>query len=109
MRFGFSTLGTPRWTLGQACRQARRLGYDGIELRLLDGRLIEPATVPEPARARIRATLAGSGVAVSALASSVRLACPDPDATAGELLAALALAADLSIPVVRVLDRKSVV
>ncbi|MGH3678993.1 MAG: hypothetical protein ACRDT2_01510, partial [Natronosporangium sp.] len=72
MRFGFSTLGTPRWTLGQACRQARRLGYDGIELRLLDGRLIEPATVPEPARARIRATLAGSGMAVSALASSVR-------------------------------------
>lgn len=102
MRLGFSTLGTPGWTLEQTCRQARRLGYDGIELRLLDGELVTPAAVPEAVRARVRETLATSGMAVSALASSVQLAGPDTDATATDLRAGLALAADWSIPVVRV-------
>lgn len=101
MRLGFSTLSCPQWTLVHACSQARALGYDGIELRLIDGQLVTPEPTAQE-RERVRATLADSGQAVSAFASSIRLAAPDSDATERELRATLALASDWSIPRVRV-------
>src|SRR2546421_662326 len=42
LKFAFSTLGCPGWTIEQAIEAAKDLGYDGIELRLLDGEVIDP-------------------------------------------------------------------
>ena len=37
IRLAFSTLGCPSWTLAQVTDAASRLGYDGVELRFLEG------------------------------------------------------------------------
>jgi sugar phosphate isomerase/epimerase len=37
MKLSFSTLGCPSWSLSQVIDTARSLGYDGIELRFLEG------------------------------------------------------------------------
>ena len=42
-RIAFSTLAFPDATLAAAVSAGRRWGYSGIELRLIDGELIDPA------------------------------------------------------------------
>jgi len=37
IRLAFSTLGCPAWPLARIIDQASRLGYDGVELRFIDG------------------------------------------------------------------------
>lgn len=99
---GYSTLACPGWTLEQAAAEAGRLGYQGLELRLVDGALIRP-DLPRAARERIRAVLRAAGLELMAVDSSIRLLGEQPEAEAGaELLAFLELAADLGAPLVRV-------
>src|SRR4051812_2286627 len=40
MKLAFTTLACPGWSLEQAVAAARQYGYEGIELRLLDGELV---------------------------------------------------------------------
>ena len=42
-RIAFSTLAFPDVTLAAAASAGRRWGYSGIELRLIDGELIDPS------------------------------------------------------------------
>ncbi|GAC1363465.1 MAG: TIM barrel protein [Ktedonobacteraceae bacterium] len=42
MKFAFSTLACPQWTTEQVVDHAVRLGYNGLEWRLLDGEIIDP-------------------------------------------------------------------
>src|SRR5260370_2653476 len=42
LKLAFSTLACPQWSLNQVIETANQLGYDGIELRLLDGDFIDP-------------------------------------------------------------------
>ena len=42
-RIAFSTLAFPDATLASAASYGRRWGYAGIELRLIDGELIDPS------------------------------------------------------------------
>ena len=37
IRLAFSTLGCPSWPLARALDAASRLGYDGVELRFVEG------------------------------------------------------------------------
>jgi sugar phosphate isomerase/epimerase len=76
----------------------RSWGYDGVELRLIDGELIDPAMLPE-ARARVKRTLAAAGLPAVAVDSSIRLTGDDPGA---ELRRFLELASDWEAPLVRV-------
>src|ERR1051325_11925443 len=39
MKLAFSTLGCPDWDVDQIVEAARRLGYDGVELRAVGGTL----------------------------------------------------------------------
>src|ERR1044072_1222723 len=39
MKLAFSTLGCPDWNISQIVEAARRLGYDGVELRAISGTL----------------------------------------------------------------------
>ena len=47
-RIAFSTLAFPDATLAAAVGAGRRWGYTGVELRLIDGELIDPS-MPAPA------------------------------------------------------------
>jgi sugar phosphate isomerase/epimerase len=44
MKLAFSTLACPTWTIDTVARTAADLGYDAVELRLLDGRDIDPVS-----------------------------------------------------------------
>jgi sugar phosphate isomerase/epimerase len=95
-RIAFSTLAFPDATLAAAVSLGRRWGYAGIELRLIDGELIDPS-MPASRRAQVRRTLAG--LPVVAVDSSIRVTGDDPGP---ELRRFLELASDWEAPLVRV-------
>jgi len=95
-RVSFSTLAFPDATLASAVSLGRRWGYAGVELRLIDGELIDPS-MPAADRARVKRTLAG--LPVVAVDSSIRLTDDDSGAP---LRRFLELASDWEAPLVRV-------
>lgn len=95
-RIAFSTLAFPDTTLAAAVSLGRRWGYAGIELRLIDGELIDPS-MPAARRAQVRRTLAG--LPVVAVDSSIRVTGDD---AGPELRRFLELASDWEAPLVRV-------
>ena len=97
-RIAFSTLAFPDATLAAAASFGRRWGYAGIELRLIDGELIDPA-MPASERARVKRILTTAGLPVVAVDSSIRLTDDDPGP---ELRRFLELASDWESPLVRV-------
>lgn len=101
MKVGFSTLGCPKWSLQHTCEQAKAFGYDGVELRLIDGQVVS-TDIDAAERERVRDVLTAGGVEVSALGTSVKLAAPDAAQSEADLRAGLELAAAWSIPTVRV-------
>jgi fatty-acyl-CoA synthase len=95
----FSTLGAPAWSIVRVAEAVAEFGYDGIELRLLDGAVIDAQTLSAEAHNVVTAVLKKAGVPVACYDSSVRLTMPD---TYPELRASLQLAHDLEAPLVRV-------
>ena len=76
----------------------RSWGYAGVELRLIDGELIDPA-MPAEARARVKRALAAAGLPAVAVDTSIRLTGADPGR---ELRRFIELASDWEAPLVRV-------
>lgn len=101
MKAAFSTLGCPDWSLEEALDHGAAYGYGGVELRLLDGRPLE-APSPPAVHARVRSALAGSGLTLVGLGSTIRLAEGEPAALSRELAGYCELAAEWSAPLVRV-------
>lgn len=97
-RVAFSTLAFPDASLTSAASLGRRWGYAGIELRLIDGELIDPSMAAAD-RARIKRTVTAAGLPVVAVDSSIRLTDADPGP---ELRQFLELASDWESPLVRV-------
>jgi sugar phosphate isomerase/epimerase len=97
-RVSFSTLAFPDATLASAVSLGRGWGYAGVELRLVDGELIDPQ-MPAAARARVKRTVAAAGLPVVAVDSSIRLTGDDPGP---DLRRFLELASDWEAPLVRV-------
>jgi sugar phosphate isomerase/epimerase len=97
-RIAFSTLAFPAASLATALSLGSSWGYAGVELRLIDGELIDPS-MDSAARTRVRRTLARAGLPVVALDSSVRLTGDDP---LPWLQGFLELASDWEAPLVRV-------
>ena len=64
-KLAFTTLACPDWSLPQVIDAARRYGYDGVELRLLDGEVIE-LTLPRGERERVRRQFDEAGLRSSA-------------------------------------------
>jgi sugar phosphate isomerase/epimerase len=98
-RLAFSTLAFPDADLATAVSLGRSWGYGGVELRLIDGELIEPAQLGSEARARVTRTLAAAGLPAVAVDSSIRLTGEDAGA---ELRPFLELANEWEAPLVRV-------
>jgi fatty-acyl-CoA synthase len=106
-KLAFSTLGCPGWSLDQVVRAAREYGYDGVELRLLDGEIIN-ADLPASERKRIRDTFAAASLPVCCLDTSIRVAADgDLEATSADLRAFIALAREIDAPFVRVFGGES--
>jgi sugar phosphate isomerase/epimerase len=97
-RIAFSTLAFPDATLAAALSAGRRWGYSGVELRLIDGELIDPA-MPAGRRAQVKRTLAAAGLPVVAVDSSIRLTGDDPGP---DLRRFFQLASEFQAPLVRV-------
>jgi sugar phosphate isomerase/epimerase len=97
-RVAFSTLAFPDATLASAVSLGRRWGYAGVELRLVDGELIDPR-MPAADRAQVKRTVAAAGLPVVAVDSSIRLTGDDPGP---DLRRFLELASDWESPLVRV-------
>jgi sugar phosphate isomerase/epimerase len=97
-RFAFSTLAFPDTSLASALSYGRQWGYAGVELRLIDGELIDPS-MPASERARVKQTVTAAGLPVVAVDSSIRLTGDDPGP---DLLRFLELASDWEAPLVRV-------
>jgi sugar phosphate isomerase/epimerase len=76
----------------------RSWGYTGVELRLIDRELIDPAMRPQ-ARAKVKRTLAAAGLPAVAVDTSIQLTGEDPST---ELRQFLELASDWEAPLVRV-------
>ncbi len=97
-RIAFSTLAFPDATLASAASLGRRGGYSGIELRLIDGELIDPS-MPVADRVRVKRAVTAAELPVVAVDSSIRLTDDDPGP---ELRRFLELASDWESPLVRV-------
>jgi sugar phosphate isomerase/epimerase len=97
-RLAFSTLAFPGTTLARAASLGSEYGYQGIELRLIDGELIDPS-MPASARATVRQTVAAVGLPIIAVDSSIKLTGDSPGP---ELSRFLELASDWECPLVRV-------
>jgi sugar phosphate isomerase/epimerase len=96
--FAFSTLACPDMALADAVALGRSAGYAGVELRLIDGELIDPA-MPATERARVRRIVDGAGLPVVAVDTSIRLTDEDPGP---QLARFLEIASDWESPLVRV-------
>ena len=94
----FSTLACPGMSLTDAVELGRSAGYEGVELRLIDGELIDP-DMPAAERARVRRIVDGAGLPVVAVDSSIKLTDDDPGP---QLARFLELASDWQAPLVRV-------
>jgi sugar phosphate isomerase/epimerase len=97
-RIGFSTLAFPDASLAVAVSLGRSYGYDGVELRLVDGELIDPR-MPRSDRAAVKRTADAVGLPIIAVDSSIRLTDPE---SGQDLRAFLELASDWEAPLVRV-------
>jgi len=97
-RLAFSTLAFPDADLVTVVSLGRSWGYDGVELRLIDGELIDPA-MGSADRARVKRTLDAAGLPVVAVDSSIQLTGEDPGT---ELRQFLELASEWQAPLVRV-------
>jgi sugar phosphate isomerase/epimerase len=98
IRIAFSTLAFPDAPLSSAVSLGRRWGYAGVELRLIDGELIDPS-MPAADRDRVKRTVTAAGLPVVAVDSSIRLTDDDPGP---QLRRFLELASDWESPLVRV-------
>jgi len=98
LRIAFSTLAFPDASLASAVSLGRQWGYAGVELRLIDGELIDPR-MPAADRAQVKRTVTAAGMPVVAVDSSIRLTGEDPGP---DLRRFLELASDWESPLVRV-------
>jgi sugar phosphate isomerase/epimerase len=102
VRLAFSTLACPRWSIDDVVAGEKKYGYDGVELRLLEGRLID-SSLSRAERDHVRKLFDEAGLPIVALDTSVRVASePEGGSAIRELNAMVEVASGLGSPVVRV-------
>ena len=104
MKLGFSTLGCPAWSLEHAIAQAEEIGFEGIELRVLDGEIITPEQI-RVQTPRLRRAFGGSDVQLAVLDSSVALSTSsvtERRKQEADLLAWIEIAQSLGVERIRV-------
>src|SRR5690242_14385499 len=104
MQYTLNTLGAPGWSLEVTAREAAHYGYDGVDLRLLDGEVVSLELV-RAQRERLRRLFPRARLPITVLGTSIRLVVADltlQEQVDRELAEWVTLAAELEIPIVRV-------
>lgn len=104
MKIAFTTLACPSWTIHETVEAGVRLGYDGLELRLLDGEVLDPVADERKIAHAVQVAREAS-LPVCAFDTSCRFNLRDPvdrRRQVEELLAWIRLAGRHGVPVVRV-------
>ncbi len=102
IRLAFSNLACPDWSLPEVVDAARRFGYEGVELRLVGGEVIDPAALPPSERTGIAHLFGEARLPIVGVDSSIRLTTPDQDGVERAVRSFLELAHDWSAGFVRV-------
>ena len=98
LRIAFSTLAFPDATLAEATTLGRSWGYAGVELRLVDGQLID-SSLSAAERVRVKQTIAATGLPIVSVDSSIILTNEEAGL---ELRRFLELANEWESPLIRV-------
>jgi sugar phosphate isomerase/epimerase len=98
LRIAFSTLAFPQATLAQATTLGRSWGYAGVELRLIDGQLID-SSMSAAKRVQVKQTIAAARLPIVSVDSSIILTAEE---AGPELRRFLELANDWESPLIRV-------
>jgi len=97
-----STLGAPEIPLSVVLGWLQDVSFTGLELRLAPGEAADPALSPS-ARESLRQEIEAAGVAVTSVASYVKVAAAgDDEAVIAELIHALDFAKDVGAPMIRI-------
>jgi fatty-acyl-CoA synthase len=76
VKLAVSTLGCPGWTLDQVIASVKENGYEGVELRLVDGNVVPP-DLPAAERQRIKRVFQQADVPIACLDTSCRFTAPE--------------------------------
>jgi sugar phosphate isomerase/epimerase len=104
LKFAFSTLACPQWSTEQIVTNALKFGYDAIELRLLDGEVIDPNKDADKVVQAVKLSRS-NGLEVCALDTSSRVNQPDEKGradTLADLRAWFRLAQEVQVPLLRI-------
>jgi len=104
MKLSFATLGCPAWTIEQVARNARRMGFDGVELRGVAGEHIGPDETAA-SRAAIKRLFAEAGVEIACISGYPRFTWSDPARRENDIADAIKLievARDIGCPLLRI-------
>ena len=105
MKLSFSTLGNPDWTFEQTLKNARDMGYQGIEIRGVEGEMLaENIKYFKPGcQQYTKRLLAQYGLQMCGFGSSVSFHDPaKKDEMLAQGFAAIDVCADMGIPAVRI-------
>jgi sugar phosphate isomerase/epimerase len=97
-RIAYSTLAFPDATLAEATTLGRSWGYAGVELRLIDGQLID-SSMSAAERVRVKQTIAAARLPIVSVDSSIILTV---EGAGSEVRRFLELANDWESPLIRV-------
>jgi len=85
LRIAFSTLAFTDRNLDEAISLGSTLGYDGVELRVIDGKLFD-SSLSAADRTRVKQSTSAAGLPIVAVGSSVVLTSEDPGAELHRML-----------------------
>jgi len=108
MKLSFATLGCPGWNLEQIADQALAMGYDGVELRGVQGEHIGPGETPGEL-SRIKKIFEDRGLDIACIMGYSRFTWADEKQRAEEIskaLTMLELAGAVGCPLLRVFGGK---
>ncbi len=104
MKLAYSTLGCPNWSLEQIIAAAQHNGYEGLEIRMLNGEILPP-TLDKDARDQVRSKSRAAGLKIICVDTSLRIATQDAEGKAAQIrdgIAFLEMAAEWESPFIRV-------
>jgi len=104
VKYAFSTLGCPEWTTEQVADNAVRLGYNGVELRLIDNEVIDPVRDADKVRQAVEIYRA-KGIDICAFDTSCKFNLSNPAERAknvADLQNWIRLAQEHHVPILRV-------
>lgn len=111
MKFAFTNLACPNWSLEEVIERAKQYGYDGVELRLIDGNIIDPAKLSKEDQQRVRQLFSGANMPICCLDTSLQIATSQESAESrkqmeDKAMQFIEIASDWGAPMLRVFGGK---